>query len=581
MRTDGGHVDEEGGHPGRVRTALDVLTGRLRPADRLRTVEERTAQLVDALSALGDGVALSDGQRIYEINDALCELTGYSREELLAMPSFLGLVLPAERPPLEREVGRLLASPESGTARFETAFTARDGRRVDVLVAAGVVEEPEGRRLIAAVRDITEDKRAARASRRRARHLGALQRLESRLAGSLDLGEVAELAGRSVRDIVDCEAAALVLLDDPHRVVSVGVSDDDRSVLTTRLRDPNVLAALTDHDDETVPPTLLELPTGHVFAARSACVALRGGDRLLGVLLAGGRRDDAGFDELDLAVLGELAGYVGEAIGATAAYAAKVDENAELRDIDASKDLMLTTVAHDLRGPLSTIAAMGRTLEQRGDLLPPTDRHDLAGRIADRAERLATLVTDLLDLDRLRRGVSTVVRGEARIDRLVRGIVADRDDATPHRVEVVADPVSAFVDVPKTERIVANLLGNALKHTPEGTPVWVRVARADGGVELVVEDAGPGIPEADRERVFDPFERGVAGGEGFGVGLALVRRFAEAQGGRVTVGDRDGGGASFRVWLPDVAPPSAHRDVTLLEGEVTGLEPATRDRDER
>lgn len=570
MHTDGGDVEDRQRRSSRLRAALDVLTGRRSPADRLRAVEERSERLVEALSDLGDGVAVGDGRRIFEINDALCELSGYSREELLAMPSFLTLVLPEERAPLERALQRLLTSPTAGAERFETAFTARDGTRVDVLVAARVLHEPAGPRLIAAVRDVSDHKRAVRASRRRARHLGALQQLESRLAGLLDVREAVDLVAAAVRDVVGCGASALVLVDGVDAVATVGVGDEDASILVSRLEDPNVRAALAGHDDDVVPPTLLELPTGHVFAARSACVLVRSRGRLLGVLTTGAKHGGGSFDELDLAVLRELAGYVGEAISAIAAYRAQVDANAALRDIDAGKDLMLTTVAHDLRSPLSTIAAMGRTLEQRGDQLRPDDRRDLATRIAVRAERLASLVTDLLDLDRVRRGLSSVVRSQVRLDEVVEDVVADHGDAAG-RVEVLATPVTAHVDAPKTERIVANLVGNALKHTPEGTPVWVRVGRRDGGVELVVEDAGPGIPERDRERLFAPFERGEVASEGFGVGLALVRRFAEAQGGHVALTDRAGGGASFRVWLPDVPPEDDHAPI-LLEGEVAGLD---------
>jgi signal transduction histidine kinase len=118
---------------------------------------------------------------------------------------------------------------------------------------------------------------------------------------------------------------------------------------------------------------------------------------------------------------------------------------------------------------------------------------------------------------------------------------------------VFADAVIADIDASKVERIVENLVHNASKYTARDASVWVRVAAHDaGGVSIAVEDDGPGIPEADRERIFEAFARG-EGPEhapGTGIGLSLVARFAALHGGRAWVEEREGGGASFRVWLP-------------------------------
>jgi signal transduction histidine kinase len=113
--------------------------------------------------------------------------------------------------------------------------------------------------------------------------------------------------------------------------------------------------------------------------------------------------------------------------------------------------------------------------------------------------------------------------------------------------------VVAEVDAPKVERIVENLLTNALKHTPDDTDVNVRVEGRDGGVLIVVDDRGPGVAEEERELIFEMFNRGGDPGRaapGAGVGLALVAQFAALHGGRAWVEDHPGGGASFRVFLP-------------------------------
>jgi signal transduction histidine kinase len=133
--------------------------------------------------------------------------------------------------------------------------------------------------------------------------------------------------------------------------------------------------------------------------------------------------------------------------------------------------------------------------------------------------------------------------------------VAAEVDLLGRVVEIDAGGAVADVDGAKVERIVENLLANAAKHTPAGTPVWLRVDRRDGGVEVAVEDAGPGVPDEERHWVFQAFRRGdgvPAHSPGTGIGLSLVARFAELHGGRVWVADRPGGGASFRVFLPGV-----------------------------
>jgi signal transduction histidine kinase len=122
-------------------------------------------------------------------------------------------------------------------------------------------------------------------------------------------------------------------------------------------------------------------------------------------------------------------------------------------------------------------------------------------------------------------------------------------------VHVDAPSIVVPIDAAKVERIVENLVANAGRHTPGGTQLWVRVEPAEGGVAIVVEDDGPGVPVELRQAVFEPFRQGPGGpsthSPGVGVGLSLVARFAELHGGRAWVEERPGGGASFHVFLAE------------------------------
>jgi PAS domain S-box-containing protein len=219
----------------------------------------------------------------------------------------------------------------------------------------------------------------------------------------------------------------------------------------------------------------------------------------------------------------------------------------ERKQLDALRDTILATVSHELRTPLTAILGFALTLRERGPELEHGLHRELLRHLAEQAERLDRLLTDLLDLDRLRHGSLIPELAETDVSELVARITS------VHGVAVQSEPVVAAVDAPKVERIVDNLLANARRHTPEGTDVSVRVEGQDGGVLIVVDDRGPGVVEAEREAIFGMFERGgdpTTRTAGVGVGLALVAQFTDLHGGRAWVEENPGGGASFRVFLP-------------------------------
>jgi PAS domain S-box-containing protein len=225
-----------------------------------------------------------------------------------------------------------------------------------------------------------------------------------------------------------------------------------------------------------------------------------------------------------------------------------------LREADEMKNTFLQAVSHDLRTPLAAILGLAVTLGREDIDLEPGEVHDFADRIAANARKLDRLVQDLLDLDRLSRGIIEPAFEAADVGELALELLRDLDPSVRRRVEVDVDRVIVGVDRRKVERIVANLLGNSAKHAPPSSRIWARVHPHDGGVLITVEDDGPGVPREIRERIFEPFRRGPGADEhtpGVGIGLSLVRRFAELQGGRAWVEERTGGGASFHVYLPD------------------------------
>ncbi len=221
--------------------------------------------------------------------------------------------------------------------------------------------------------------------------------------------------------------------------------------------------------------------------------------------------------------------------------------------MDALKNAMLSTLSKDLRSPLTAILAAANALQRPELDLDRDEAHELLRQMASRARRMERLLNDLVDLDRLGRGILEPSRFPVDVAELVREVVESAESLEGRTVELDVEPVTVPLDAPKVARIVENLLENAARHTPGGCAIWVGVAPAPEGVLIRVDDDGPGVPDHRKAALFEgahPMGHPESAPTGAaGIGLALVARFAELHGGRAWVEDRDGGGSSFRVLL--------------------------------
>jgi signal transduction histidine kinase len=223
--------------------------------------------------------------------------------------------------------------------------------------------------------------------------------------------------------------------------------------------------------------------------------------------------------------------------------------------------------SHELRTPLTTIRGYAELFRQGA--LGPDELPNAMRRIEQESERMSTLVAELLELARLDR-TSSLDLAETDLASVVRDAVADAAAVDPLRpVRAEAPPrLVAVVDEPRIRQVLANLLGNVSAHTPETTPVAVRLGQITGGVLIEVADAGPGMSMEDAIRAFDRFHRaadrpvqdsangsasGLSGSgkhSGSGLGLSIVQAIANAHGGRATLESWPGRGTKVRVWLP-------------------------------
>lgn len=233
---------------------------------------------------------------------------------------------------------------------------------------------------------------------------------------------------------------------------------------------------------------------------------------------------------------------------------AAVRDVSERRRAEFVRDSFLHAVSHELRTPLTSVVGFAQMLQDPEVTFSPDQAQEMLGRLLDNALRLERLLGDLLDLDRLARGVLEPQRRRVDVGSLLRAVV-EQLDLGDHPVSITVEPedLVADVDPAQTERIIENLLMNVSRHTPPETPAAVRASRGPNGLLLVIEDEGQGVSDELKATIFEPFQRGPTPqhAPGTGIGLSLVTRFAELHRGRAWVEDRVGGGASFRVVLAD------------------------------
>ena len=224
-------------------------------------------------------------------------------------------------------------------------------------------------------------------------------------------------------------------------------------------------------------------------------------------------------------------------------------ESEALRRSDAIKTTIIQSVSHDFRTPLATMSAALGGLQSSEVELSAADRAELLDALGDELARLTRLVENLLDLSRLQADAAVPHRELWEVSELVARAVDEvgRDAVS---VQVSDDLPAARVDATQVQRILVNVLENAVKFSPAGSPVSVSAHESGESVVIDVDDRGAGIGVGDAVALLEPFARGRTSVGGAGLGLAIAHGFAAANGGTLALLSRDGGGTRARLTLP-------------------------------
>ncbi len=454
-------------------------------------------------------------------------------------------------------------------------FRHDDGTVRFVRVNAAPVRDDDGEIIAAVVAydDVTEQ-------RRQEQSVQFVAEASGLLSSSLDYETTLRtFANLAVPRLADWCAVEIVAADGSREQIAVAHSDPEKIRFALELQQryppdpdaafgvPNVLRTGKSEIIPYVPEELLRAGAKdeeHLrlileLQLRSAIVVpLVARGRVLGAITLVYAESERHYDERDLALAEEIA-----------SRAALATDNALLyRDAQraiAMRDDFLSVASHELKTPLTSmhllVGGVLRKLHrgQASDLKPERIR-----RLDAQLGRLAALIDQLLDVSRLNAGRFTLTREDVPLAALLEDVVERfRDEAAASGVTVSLDGAGDVVghwDPQRLDQVFTNLLSNALKYGGGG-PVEVTAERTEGGVRVVVRDHGPGVPEADLERIFERFERAASPRKqsGMGLGLWIARQMVEAHGGAISARSGTGEGAAFIVGLPLSARVSAAR----------------------
>ncbi|HEX9711277.1 MAG TPA: PAS domain S-box protein [Actinomycetota bacterium] len=551
-------------------------------AHRLERITAEYRALLDSAAEAMWGVD-REGKTLF-VNRATTELLGWETDELIGrvMHDVVHHTRPdgSPYPSAECPVAAVALNGESVHVDIEilwrkdgTSFPAEyratpfvvDGEVVGAVVTSTDISD----RMQAA-----EARRAIEAERRLALSYRRLELLRDIDKGILAAGSLEELAAKTLdrlRNLIAVEQCRLVIFDFERGesqvfAASSSTGGPDLGVIVPLRETPfekfigplrrgeRVVLDLDEHSDS---PALAQRRATGIRTIAMVPLLVEG--ELVAMLT---------FSKSSLSSLEEEEFQIAEEVGNQVAIALRVwrlrgeealrlelaRANERLRAADEMKNLFLTAASHDVRGRIAAILGYAELVARADDRIDAERTSRFIGEILRSARALDGLLADLLNLDRLFRGALEPQRSVEDVAALIRRVVDEQGITSRRRVELNLDEITQQVDRVMVERSVDNLVKNAERYTPPDSKIWVHARKISGGTEIVVEDAGPGVAEHDRLRIFEPFRRGSDTSQrpgGSGVGLYLVSRFAELQGGRAWVQDREGGGASFHLTLPD------------------------------
>jgi two-component system sensor histidine kinase KdpD len=390
-------------------------------------------------------------------------------------------------------------------------------------------------------------KQQAEVSRQRERRTAELYEMSREFAGTPAVETLAQIAERHIGSVFD--ASVMVLLpDDKSQLEAGGWTERSTEERTALANEQGVAQWSFDHRQEA------GRGTNTLAGARALYLPLLGTRGTVGVVsvLPCEASDDRlqSPDQLHL-----LETFVNQT--ALAIERAQLDKEAQAAraqmETEQMRNSLLSSVSHDLRTPLATIQGAASSMLDAGASMDAGTRDELTQSIHDEAERLNRLVTNLLEMTRLQSGATQLKKEWLDVEEVIGSALhrmASQLNGRPLRVDVPDNlPIASFDGV-LIEQVLINLLDNAVKYSPAGSPIDIAAQRSAEGVQISIRDRGQGLAAGDEQRVFDRFYRADTSLVGAGLGLSICKGIVDAHGGKIWAESRAGGGAIFNFTLP-------------------------------
>ena len=508
-----------------------------------------------------DAVAIVDrGWVIRRWNPAGERLLGYSED---ALEGRLLSVLLAAGEDVSRLRRELEGTAGPASLESEPALAGARSRAGRTFAARWRLIELDGARRAVMIQEVLPDE-VDEPGRAALRQIHQLAESSARSIGETDLDRVAQVFSDLAKELLAADFTALMLTEgDPGGGLEVRsfAYNAPRHLFPDGLAHPHPVgllrAALESRSAVRVADVRRDaravgIPVHHPPVGPLLAIPLIVGDAVVGELLAANRAGRPAFTPLDEAIGRHLATIAAAALENARLQGRLAAQATELEEVAERRRNLVAAIAHDIRAPVGALSGYAELALDPA--LPRGQLPAILSRIGEQTARLNRLIDDLGTASRL--GIQAV---SMRIERVpvtevVEEVVTDYRRRHPDRELSVAGQPSLAVsaDRGRLQQVLVNLLENALKYSPPGSPVELHALRRRGAVAIDVHDRGPGIPEDEIPRIFDPFFRSSSvppGAPGVGLGLTIVRGLVEAMHGRVEV-DTGPGGSHFTVVLP-------------------------------
>ncbi|MBI5028990.1 MAG: PAS domain S-box protein [Chloroflexi bacterium] len=527
--------------------------------------EKRFSQVWDTAS---DALLLTDPNGIVlEVNPAFCQLYGRSRDQLLGKP--VTIALPKQMHSQAIADYKTFFHSEIVPAPLEAWIRRDDGTECFVESRFDFITEKNQRTaLLSITRDLTARKQSEEQLKNQLRGLASLNSIANAIVHSASVEQLLEASLDIALDLTDLATGSVHLIGEednvPHMIAQRGFSPvklKQATEMHTAWASQAAVRLLSESIIEGIPGEVgLVLTTEPQKQQAYVAIPIRTKTKLSGTLILVGTSLHL-VNETDKARLTTIGYQLGVAIE-NFRLVEKTAEVKALRELDRLRSELIANVSHELRTPLGLIKVFCTTLMAKDVAFDRSARFEFLNDIDRETDKLEKIVSNLLDLSQLQNNRLRLDKRALDLGELITTVIDEmKFNLIQHKVvyEMPVEPLSVMADPQRLEQVLRNLIGNAVKYSPDGGTIKIQCRKENQQILVGVQDQGIGIPVDDLERIFERFYR--VGNEttrrvgGVGLGLSVSRGIVEEHGGKIWAESSLGKGSTFYFTLPQVNTP--------------------------